>query len=105
MRSQIGEDCRRRCGKAVVDFDDSTLLRNEHTAIRCELNNRRLKQPGEDDRILKTIHAGNGVHHARIRQYGCRIRSVQKGDAPTQQRRIQWIPYILPDRECVLTYF
>ena len=86
LRPQIGEDCRRRCRKAVIDLDDPTFLCNENTAIRRELNNRRLKKPGEDEGILKTIHAGHSARHAGIREYGGRVDAVQEGDAPTQHR-------------------
>jgi hypothetical protein len=53
LGGQVGEGDRVGVGQALEHLDDAVLLTDEDTAVRGELDHRRVGHPAEHDRVLE----------------------------------------------------
>jgi hypothetical protein len=81
VRPQVCEHSRRRVRQAVEDLDQPALLGNEDTTVRGETDNSRIRQPAQDDRLLK---AGRGRSCAGRWSAECRDEN-RRGEGPRKE--------------------
>ena len=99
---QVGEDRGRRSGHAGEDLDEPALLGHEDPPVGGELEDGRLDEPGEDERLLEAGvgrerphhrwaeriagQIGGGAQRRRVRLSGLQVDRGIEGDGPRRRR-------------------